>query len=522
MIAGATGPVAAPPVVSVVILNRDRPRLLARVLAGLDHLRYPNFEVIVVSDRTSAAALGLGSDMAHRIRHAHCFEPNISRARNLALALAAGEIVAFCDDDAVPEPDWLCRLTEPFADPRVGAAGGMVRGRDGICVQSTGGLFDCAGDEHAVEAVGPDQPARIFPPRPDGQIGFMGVNSAFRRTAIVGIGGFDESFHYFLDETDALMRLGKAGWSVALVPRAEIHHMHVGNASRGRLRKPKDLYQIAASKAYFCARHAADAGAAAIAQFRERRIAALDRFIQLGLMSRAERSFTLDRLDLGLEAGALRAPMLPLAADAAPGGPFRRFAAPGSADRLSMAIVPGWAVGPLAAAQDLARGLAGQGHIVTCLAYRIGRARPFVAFEDGMWLHRGGTWRPGRDARGRIIIHRATRARAEIARVMPRRAFDLALRPLSGRFALWGPPAATLSCPDLGLILGVEVVGARFAAAAALARLAQSAAEALGAVVEIAGPTLKTQVAAPSRMATSLPMRGFDTQISASVSTIRA
>ncbi|MCB2152739.1 MAG: glycosyltransferase, partial [Rhodobacteraceae bacterium] len=56
-------------------------------------------------------------------------------ARNLGLAAAAGEIVAFIDDDAVPEPRWLARLTAPFADPGIAAAGGFVVGRNGISFQ---------------------------------------------------------------------------------------------------------------------------------------------------------------------------------------------------------------------------------------------------------------------------------------------------------------------------------------------------------------------------------------------------
>ena len=42
-------------------------------------------------------------------------EANISVARNLGIMAAASEIVGFIDDDAVPEPTWLTRLTAPFA-----------------------------------------------------------------------------------------------------------------------------------------------------------------------------------------------------------------------------------------------------------------------------------------------------------------------------------------------------------------------------------------------------------------------
>ena len=60
--------------------------------------------------------------------------------------------VAFIDDDAVPEPSWLCRLVAPFEDPGVAGTGGYLRGRTGIsktikeagataCVTGTGSMF---------------------------------------------------------------------------------------------------------------------------------------------------------------------------------------------------------------------------------------------------------------------------------------------------------------------------------------------------------------------------------------------
>lgn len=50
----------------------------------------------------------------------------LSGARNCAVEHASGEIIAFLDDDAVPDPGWLDALTEPFADGQIAAVGGSA------------------------------------------------------------------------------------------------------------------------------------------------------------------------------------------------------------------------------------------------------------------------------------------------------------------------------------------------------------------------------------------------------------
>lgn len=52
--------------------------------------------------------------------------PGLSGARNTGVAGATGALIAFLDDDATPEPDWLQHLVAPFADPRVVAVGGAA------------------------------------------------------------------------------------------------------------------------------------------------------------------------------------------------------------------------------------------------------------------------------------------------------------------------------------------------------------------------------------------------------------
>ena len=287
----------ARPEISAVILNRGRPQLLPRVLEAFRRLRYPNFEIIVVGDRPHVTDYGLPIEVQNRFGYIYCAEANVSQARNMALAASRGQVIAFCDDDAVPEPNWLCHMSRAFADPSVGAAGGYVRGLDGIQYQWQGGCISSTGEEASL----PQTTREISVFAPDGGIraSVLGCNSAFRREAIHGVCGFDESFRYYLDETDAVMRLIDAGWSVAHVPRAEVHHAYAENAHRTSARKPRDFFEIAASFAHFCREHGPrPAFDAAVARFRDRKLGDLDRFIRLGVMSGQERRILEKRFDV--------------------------------------------------------------------------------------------------------------------------------------------------------------------------------------------------------------------------------
>lgn len=234
--------------ISVVIVSRGRPDALQRCLLGVSQLGYDAFEVVVVADPAGCAAL---KDMpqATGIKLIEFDKANISAARNLGITAGAGEVIAFIDDDAVPEPRWLDYLAAPFAEPEVMAAGGFVRGRNGISWQSRANLVDRTGRAIPIE-IDPVE-ATVLTPTPDRAIKTEGTNMAVRRDCLAKIGGFDPSYRFFLDETDLNLRLADLGYATAIVPRAEVHHGFQASAGRRADRVPTDLFEIGASWAVF-------------------------------------------------------------------------------------------------------------------------------------------------------------------------------------------------------------------------------------------------------------------------------
>lgn len=238
--------------VSVVVVSRDRPTALTRCLTGLSQLQYSKFEIVVVADPAGCAAIRNGA-FADDLKLVEFDRPNISEARNLGISHAAGDIVAFIDDDAVPEPSWLHQLMAPSERPHVAAMGGFVRGRNGISWQWQARMVDRMGAAQPLE-VSPNR-ATVLTPKGKRATRTEGTNMAVRRDVLVALDGFDPGFAFYLDETDLNLRLAHAGYATAIVPMAEVHHGFAASPRRRQDRVPRDLFDIGSSWAVFQRKH---------------------------------------------------------------------------------------------------------------------------------------------------------------------------------------------------------------------------------------------------------------------------
>ena len=103
--------------VSVVINTFNRADVLPRALESLEWIAYsPGFEVVVVDGPSTDTTSEILDHWSPRLKVGTCPLANLSMSRNIGIAMASGDIVAFMDDDAVAEPEWLHQLAQPFAD----------------------------------------------------------------------------------------------------------------------------------------------------------------------------------------------------------------------------------------------------------------------------------------------------------------------------------------------------------------------------------------------------------------------
>ncbi|MFW2588515.1 glycosyltransferase family 2 protein [Sagittula sp. SSi028] len=410
------------PTVSIVVVSRHRPADLMRCLTGLSQLDYAKFEIIVVACPQGLAAIADRPDR-QAIKTVAFDVPNISAARNLGIAQAAGDLVAFIDDDAVPEPLWLRHLTAPFADPTIATAGGYVLGRNGLSYQWRARSVDATGHATPLEISG--DALTVPTPPPGHAVKTEGTNMAVRRSALAELGGFDPAFRFYLDETDLNMRLAATGGRTAIVPRALVHHGVAASARRRQDRTPRDLRDIAASQQIFLQKHCPVAEQdRAWTAFRQAQRLRLIRAMQSGALDPTDVIRLMRGLDKGRREGRERTPhampLLPVSA------PFLPYPARTNAPRRLIA----GRIWNAARLRKQAAESAAQGNITTLILLGPSTRYHHVRFtDDGYWEQSGGLW--GRSLRDQPLFRPwrfARRIDAETARVTYARGqFDVTL-----------------------------------------------------------------------------------------------
>lgn len=377
---------SAAPTVSVVVVSRGRPGPLRLCLAGLSRLLYPAYEIVVVTDAEGAGAVR-ATGLEDEVKVVDFDEANISAARNAGIAEAAGEIVAFIDDDAVPEPGWLGHLVQGFTWPEAGAAGGFVRGRNGISFQWRARSVAPSGVARDLPLAS-DRPV-LLTPTPGRAIKTEGTNMAVRRDVLAGMGGFDPAFRFYLDETDLNLRLAQAGHATAIVPLAEVHHAYAESPRRARNRGPRDLFDVGASTMVFLRKHCPEQehGPVLTALRADQRRALLAHMVAGRIEPRDVRRL-MRRLEAGLAEGAAR-PVRPMPALAHARHWFLPFETRATGAQRFIAGRRLFAARHRAAA----RAAAEAGETVTLLLMSPTMRAHRVRFDpSGVWEQTGGLW----------------------------------------------------------------------------------------------------------------------------------
>ncbi|HXH06857.1 MAG TPA: glycosyltransferase, partial [Vicinamibacterales bacterium] len=218
---------ARPPSISVAVCTRDRPDDLARVLEALASLRGPVREILVIDNAPSTDDTQRLVARRPGVRYVREPRAGLDAARNRALAEARGDIVAFTDDDAIPEPGWAEALAADFGDPRVLAVCGLTLPLELETEPQVWFERHCPfgrGFARHVFDAWSDNPLAA------GSVG-AGANFAIRREVIERVGGFDERLDAGTPtrsggDHEMFSRILAAGYRIVYEPAAVSWHRH--------------------------------------------------------------------------------------------------------------------------------------------------------------------------------------------------------------------------------------------------------------------------------------------------------
>jgi GT2 family glycosyltransferase len=216
--------------VSVVICayTEDRWEYILAAVASVRAQSLPAVETLLVVDHN----LPLLDRLTKRFTEtegvrvlANAGPRGLSAGRNTGITASTGQIVAFLDDDAVAERDWLLHLTAGYDDPRVMAVGGRT-----VPVWASGRRPAWFPEEFDW-VVG-----CTYKGLPPGRVrvrNVLGGNASFRRTAFDVAGGFatgigrdGDKRPLGCEETELCIRLSDASPDAVVLmdDRAVIHH----------------------------------------------------------------------------------------------------------------------------------------------------------------------------------------------------------------------------------------------------------------------------------------------------------
>lgn len=197
------------PMISVLVCSYNGSSTIRDTMEGLQRLEYPNYEVIVVNDGSTDRLADIVSEYPVTLINT----PNrgLSNARNMAARAAKGEIIAFIDDDAYPDPHWLQYLAYAYAHSQHGGMGGP-----NIAPDEDGPIAHCVANAPGgpVHVLTTDEIAEHIP----------GCNMSFRRSVYLEVGGCDPIYRAAGDDVDLCWRIQEAGHTIGYHPSALVWH----------------------------------------------------------------------------------------------------------------------------------------------------------------------------------------------------------------------------------------------------------------------------------------------------------
>ena len=197
--------------VSIVIPVKEINDYIRESILRILELDYADFEILIFPDEKS-------DGIFEKIIIIPSGKTGPAQKRNLALQHAAGEILAFLDDDAYPEKGWLSKAVLHFGYSEVAAVGGpaITPENDSFWQKVSGAVF--------LSKISGGNPARYWPIGGVKQIDdWPSVNFLVRKSDFAAVGGFNCAF-WPGEDTKLCLDLTKANKKIIYDPEVLVYH----------------------------------------------------------------------------------------------------------------------------------------------------------------------------------------------------------------------------------------------------------------------------------------------------------
>lgn len=203
------------PQISVIIPAYNCEKTIGKCLDSLSSQDYPSFEIIVIDDGSTDNTARICRSYTH-VKLIQTLNGGPSRARNIGVQKAKGEILAFTDGDCILHHQWLRELVKGFTTNTVAGVGGnqispVDETNFGKYVQETFVILGFATSymrSHTTMSEIRHNPS---------------CNSSYRRDCFEEVGGFDESL-WPGEDVDLDHRLHQLGYTLIRNPQAIVSH----------------------------------------------------------------------------------------------------------------------------------------------------------------------------------------------------------------------------------------------------------------------------------------------------------
>lgn len=214
------------PLVSIIITNYNGGQILLDCIESLKKIDYPNFEVVLIDDRSKDGSFEKAIKSKGKLKLKHSRNKvnlGFAGANNAGLELASGDYVLLLNNDTTVPPNLLSKLVARMEkDPKMGAAQVKIKMMDspgfldnaGSYLTRTGFLVHWGfGKKDSKEF---DKEKIIFTAK--------GACLMAKREVVDKVGLFDGDFVSYIEETDFCWRVWLAGYKIYYLPQTFIRH----------------------------------------------------------------------------------------------------------------------------------------------------------------------------------------------------------------------------------------------------------------------------------------------------------